>query len=637
MNLYETMRDNFFACDIETDGHIHQLSKIWCVSVKADSVKTHYSPSVSVEYNNFLSEFKGRCASMHNGICFDLPVLANLSNYKPDHYIDTLPLACYLYSNHKLQGLEAWGERLGIPKPPVTDWKNITEEEVTNRCESDVKIQYKLHKYLFRRLDKLYEDDYGYKVRTRLLKYLNFKFRCMRDHANSPLALDEPLARRNLSDLQELKSEAFNRLSEVMPDVPVFSKYSRPKKPYKKSGELSATGKAWLERCELAGVDPDSDITEVKIQSGYDKANPNSSDQVKSWLFSLGWQPQTFDYKKNPDGSERRIPQVNRKSGKGICPSVQKLYSKHPEVKDLEGYGVISHRIGVLKGFLESQQSGMLSASAVGLTSTLRFRHSKPLTNLPKITTTHGDKIRPCLKAPKGWKMYGSDMIAIEDKTAQHYMMPYDPDYVKEMQDKDFDSHLDMAVHAGLITKDQYWQHIRGEQDFSAERTQGKTVNHSAKYGVGAKTMSRNSGMGLMQCQNLIESYWKRNWSIKAFEHDCIVRSVNKDKYVLNPVSGFYMPLRADKDRFSAVNQSTAVYAFDLWVMQIKKLIAGRDDIAISAQFHDEVIVIAKDEVSESEVVGILKQAICKVNQQLKLRVDLDVSVDIGYNYGEVH
>ena len=40
------------------------------------------------------------------------------------------------------------------------------------------------------------------------------------------------------------------------------------------------------------------------------KLIPNSSAQVKDWLFSLGWNPQTFKYIKEDDGSEREIPQI---------------------------------------------------------------------------------------------------------------------------------------------------------------------------------------------------------------------------------------------------------------------------------------------------------------------------------------
>ena len=49
---------------------------------------------------------------------------------------------------------------------------------------------------------------------------------------------------------------------------------------------------------------------EIKAIKGYEEPNPNSSEQIKSWLYSLGWIPETFKYVKDDDGSERKIPQI---------------------------------------------------------------------------------------------------------------------------------------------------------------------------------------------------------------------------------------------------------------------------------------------------------------------------------------
>ena len=79
----------------------------------------------------------------------------------------------------------------------------------------------------------------------------------------------------------------------------------------------------------------------VLILKGYDEPNPNSSTQVKDWLYSLGWVPCTFKYVKEDDGSERTIPQV-RKDGE-LTDSVSLLVDDNPSVKVLEGLTVIQH------------------------------------------------------------------------------------------------------------------------------------------------------------------------------------------------------------------------------------------------------------------------------------------------------
>ena len=37
---------------------------------------------------------------------------------------------------------------------------------------------------------------------------------------------------------------------------------------------------------------------EVEVIKKWEDPNPNSTDQVKDWLYSLGWEPCTFKYDK---------------------------------------------------------------------------------------------------------------------------------------------------------------------------------------------------------------------------------------------------------------------------------------------------------------------------------------------------
>ena len=46
-------------------------------------------------------------------------------------------------------------------------------------------------------------------------------------------------------------------------------------------------------------------------------------------------------------------------------------------------------------------------------------------------------------------------IVSLEDKLKQSYIFPYDPKYVKSMDDKDYDPHLLLASSANLITKEE--------------------------------------------------------------------------------------------------------------------------------------------------------------------------------------
>jgi hypothetical protein len=231
---------------------------------------------------------------------------------------------------------------------------------------------------------------------------------------------------------------------------------------YKKDGTLSSHGEKWFARLKEHGYKP-TEQGPIQVVTDWEIANPNSTPQVKDWLDSLGWKPETFDYKKNKEtGEERQVPQV-RLDGE-LCPSVKKLIDKDPAIELLDGLTVISHRLGIFKGFIECAvpvtKDGVttywLKAEIQGLTNTLRFKHRKPLVNLPGVKAAYGEEVRGCLIAPGDDWLVGSDMVSLESTTRNHYIQPLDPAYVHEMDVPGFDPHMRLLVIAGKITEDDY-------------------------------------------------------------------------------------------------------------------------------------------------------------------------------------
>lgn len=163
-------------------------------------------------------------------------------------------------------------------------------------------------------------------------------------------------------------------------------------------------------------------------------------------------------------------------------------------------------------------------------------------------------------------------------------------------------------------------------------RNGAKTTNYSALYGVGAKKLARTSDVSVSDAQTLLDSFWKMNWSIeKVAKAQYIKKTKDGRMWLQNPISGFYHNLRFEKDIFSTLNQSTGVYCFDRWVA-----LARANGIKICCQMHDEIVVVLEDGQQEG-VAEILNKAIDKLNDQLKLNVDLGIDMKFGKTYAGVH
>jgi DNA polymerase III epsilon subunit-like protein len=617
--------------DIETDGLLDQMTKIHVLSYSDDNktvIHTH-------DYDEMREFFLTRKTLVgHNIVRFDIPAVEKLLGIKVEaRLIDTLALSWYIHHDRLKHGLEGYGEEYGVPKPVIKDWNTLTPEEYAHRCNEDVKINNRLYLLLNMKLNKLYTNEND---KDRLIDYLTFKLECAREQEGLQWKLNVPKAEVAYEEITRLKEEKVEQLAEAMPKRMLTRMVTQPKVMHKKDGELSSHGEKWVALCK----EYKQSLTSIgfKINTGEERGNPNSNDQVKDWLYSLGWKPRTFKFVRDKKtGDERQIEQVRK--GSDLCGSVSDLAAVDPAVDLLDGLTVLTHRAGILKSFLDGilksfldcNKDGYLQAGVAGLTNTFRFKHYRPLVNLPSVDKPYGDVIRGCLTCPDGYVLAGADMTSLEDTTKRHYMKPLDPDYVEEMSREGFDPHLDLALHAGVINQDDIDKHNSGERSLKALRKNYKVVNYSATYGVGAPKLARETGMSKGEAKTLLDAFWSRNWAIEKVASTVRVREVMDGMWLLNPVSGFWHSLRSDKDRFSTLNQSTGVFCFDTWVA-----ICRKNGIKAVGQFHDEIIALVK-KGDEGKVENLMHEAAIMLNDKVKLNVPLGTDVQFGNTYADIH
>ena len=561
----------------------------------------------------------------HNIVRYDIPAVEKILGIKVTAtLVDTLAVSWYINHTRPKHGLEGYGEYYNVKKPEITDWENLTKEEYAHRCNEDVKINVRLWRDLDIKLSKLYPDVNN---KWDLLNYLTFKMQCAAEQEALKWKLDVDKANKYLAEWGDMKEDKIEQLAEAMPKRVLTKVQQRPKVMYKKDGELSSHGERF-EELRKEYRQPEN-VQSFVVKTGEVRGNPSSPEQVKDWLYSIGWVPRTFKFVRGSDDQEKQIPQIRREGE--LCPSVKDLVSEDPAVSILDGLSVLSHRISVLKGMVEHEVDGYVQATVAGMTNTLRFKHAKPLVNIPSVEKPYGKEIRGCLTAPEGYTLCGADMTSLEDTTKRHYMKPLDPNYVAEMSKEGFDPHLDLAKHAGIITQEDIDKHNSGEKSLKSLRKNYKVVNYSATYGVGAAKLARETGMSKKEAQKLLDAFWSRNWSVQKVATTLRKRELFGGMWVQNPVSGFWYSLRSEKDRFSTLNQGTGVYCFDNWVKKCRE-----KGIKTVGQFHDEIIALVK-EGDQIETAMNMNYSIQELNEQLKLNVDLGVDAQFGKTYAEIH
>ena len=633
--------------DLEADALLDEVTKIHCIcfSVYENGTLLHEVEAITYPdmiYSLERFEREGIILVGHNIKMYDIPVIKKILNYEyKGESIDTLPISWYLFPTRPEHGLESWGVTVGVAKPVIEDWKEGTLESYVIRCKTDVVINTIMFGEFLNYGKEIYGSEEAF---YRLMQYLTWKMDCAAEQQENPLIIDREHCKTVLSALNTEIEQKKEQLAYAMPKITKYTEKTKPSKMFTVKGDLTKAGEAWLNLLADNDLEPTFEGS-ISIIKSIEEPNPTSVAQLKTWLLSLGWHPTIYKYSPNKEGEVRPIPQL-QDDNKKLCPNILVLSETNPALEALKGLFMLQHRIGVLEGFLEcSDENGKMVAQVGGLTNTLRFKHKKPVANLPSVNKPYGKEIRGAIIAPSSEHYFcGSDMSSLEDTTKQHYMMFYDPEYVKAMRVPGFDPHIDIGVLSNMLTQEQAdkFKYLDSRKDLTPEealeyanlkkiRGKAKVVNFSGIYGAGPPKIALTTGMSLQEATLLHKIYWDRNKSVKQIAKDCVVKTVRNQMWLYNPVSGFWYSLRTDKDRFSCLNQGTGVYCFDTNVRNIRNT-----GIKISLQYHDEIGFgfLKKD---EELIKQKLNRAISETNAELTLNVPLGISIDVGDNYAVCH
>lgn len=638
----------FAIMDMETDGLIKEVTKMHCFVVSVYENNKFIRKGVITEkqslenFFNWLLEKEGILIG-HNIIRYDLPVIKKLFGleYKGKAW-DTLAMSFKLFPDQSEHGLEYYGNKYKVPKPKIHDWENLSLQDYIHRCTVDVEI----NTILFSDLYAYFKDIYFPHSPIKDIEYCTWKMDCAREQEENPIKVNKRLISETLESVNQ---EIYIKTEELKKSMPLVIKYKTinpPPKMLKKDGSLSVAGEKWLDLLKEKDL-PKTHLEPIEIIAEKIEPNPGSPQQLKDWLFSLGWEPTIYKTRVSKvTGKVKEVPQIQN-DDKELCPDItESLLSVNPELFHLEGYFMLKHRKGVFEAFLENiDENDFIVASVAGFTNTMRFKHRKPIANMPGVRKPYGKQIRGALIArDENYLFCGSDMSSLEDSTKQHYMYYYDPEYVKEMRIPGFDPHTDIAVFAGLMTKEEEetFKYLKNLEDLDKDqkeilsylsgiRTDAKVVNFAGVYGAGPLKLMKVLKCDIDFAKKLHTAYWKRNKAVKEISRDAIYKSVRKQLWLWNPVAQMWYYLKNTKDIFSTLNQGTGVYCFDTWLRNVRN-----QGIKIMLQYHDELgfdfLKTEQDKIKE-----ILNSSIKQANQKLKLNVPLGISIDIGDNYGEAH
>jgi DNA polymerase I-like protein with 3'-5' exonuclease and polymerase domains len=370
---------------------------------------------------------------MHNGICFDAPVLRKTwkITIMPSQVCDTLVLSRLL--SPSLEGghsLDAWGQRLGFPKGYFTDFDAGISEAMEEYCIQDTLVTEKLYKHLVAELKHQKFDqrsiDLEHKVQAIIAKQERNGFK-----------LDERKATVLLSELTSKLAAIEVEMQSIFPAKTIERVSEKTGKPLKPKVEVF---------------------------------NPGSRKQIGERLIEKGWKPEKF--------TETGQPIVDEGTLEGI---------DIPEAKAINEYLMLQKRVAQIESWLKALGSDgrvhgkVITNGAV----TGRMTHMSPnMAQVPNSGSPYGEDCRDLWIVEKGYKLVGIDASGLELRMLAHYMQ--DDAYTNEVVSGDI--HTANQKAAGLETRNQAKTFIYAFLYGAGDAKIGKVVGAGAKEGQDLKS-----------------------------------------------------------------------------------------------------------------------------------------------------
>ena len=285
--------ERIFACDLEGDGLLDEITTIHCGCFKNISTGECFDflPDQIPDMLDWIQK-ETDVLVIHNGIGFDIPALQKLYGFTyKGRVIDTLVLSRLLdpkriippHMENKKAGphsIEAWGYRVGRGKPEHNDWSKFTPE-MLHRCKEDVEILCLVY-------NKLLEEQKGgdWKRATQLSLKL---FEALHKQEQYGWLVDRKHMEFCIHQLQHWVTRIDKALAKSLPLVvevqeqKIKGEYQHIKKPFLKSGKYSQPILTWLSTLEH-----DVSVGGPFTRLSFRRLDLNSNQETKDFLLDSG-------------------------------------------------------------------------------------------------------------------------------------------------------------------------------------------------------------------------------------------------------------------------------------------------------------------------------------------------------------
>jgi len=390
-----------------------------------------------------------------------------------------------------------------------------------------------------------------------------------------------------------------------------------------------------LAEMERAGVRLDAPVlTEMSAQCA------TRISELEAALYALAGEP--LNLQSGPQVAQMLFEKLKLKPGRRTKTGystdeavLEELASEHPFPRLLLEYRTLtklrSTYLDALPAAADPRDGRVHTRFEQTGAATGRLSSSNPnLQNIP-MRTEQGRAIRKAFVAPPGGVLIGADYSQIELRVMAH--LSGDPNLIEAFQ-------TGGDIHAETARR------IFGVKDDALDpalRARAKVVNFGVMYGMGARSLSQQMGIGLEEAQEFIAHYFRVYARVREYL-DGTVEEARRRGYVQTLLGRRrYLPgldsahgaerAFAERAAINAPIQGSAADLMKLAMIRVHHALPARSGARLLLQVHDELLL----ECAEKDRDMVSERVKREMEECHTLRVPLVVSVGVGASWFDVH
>ena len=604
------------VCDVETNG-LFNYTQLWCAvtyCIETKELKVFkWRPD-----NGHIKEFSEYIQDVthwigHNFIGFDRGAIRYFCDVggpiSLSRITDTL-VRSRLFNSGRDGGhaLERWGAYFGIPKvgKDIEDWSYF-QPIMVERCKRDVLINLKLWQF---------QQKEGANVSTVAVNIEEEFAEIAGEIKEAGFPIDTVILDQKYSRMAARKGELEAEIRAAFPPRPIKIAEVNPKKT--KAGHFAKNTKGFKTFKDPSLVWGPFTLIE------WQEFNIGSSKQVVERMEEYGWNPEVFT-----KGGAPKVCEENIATLPASAPKEAKLIKEFLNLKT---------RLQLMDSWYEAldKQHYSIHGSILGIGAiTHRCAHRDPNTaNIPKHDGEY--KVRECWGLPRDGdrRLVGCDASGVQMRVLGHLTLGFTKDMTFIKQLLDGDVHMDFT---GPIVKGVAPDVIKWSTDEEREtvrETKLKRFIYAYILGVGNRKCGSIFGTNSSVGKQIKEQFNDRFPGMSALR-EYLARCAQRGWYPAP--DGRFIPIKSEHFALSVALQGIEAILLKLaMILWRREALKRKLDAWFIAFVHDEVQINSHKDCAE-EAGKLMVECIKKAGQMLKLRVPMDGSYDIGYNWLETH